>query len=192
MNKLKKIISNNSSGKKVLMLFITTNIVYAFMLLITIPKTMAFSKDMKLLDMMPTGYNTNYVKALLNTLGYKGRITYLHYQIPVDMLYPFLFGISYCLLIAYLLKKLNKFNSYFYYLCLLPLIVGIADYLENFGIISMLVNFPSISPKLIKFTNIFSIIKSTSTTLYFIALIITLIILGITILKKNKMSAHTE
>lgn len=97
MNKLKKIINNNLAGTKVLVLFALTNIVYAFMLIITIPKTMRFSNGMKLLDMMPTGYDFEYINTLFDTLGEKGREVYLYNQIPVDMIYPFLFGISYCL-----------------------------------------------------------------------------------------------
>ena len=189
MNKLREIISRNLSGKKVLLLFIITNIVYAFMLIVTIPRTMTFSNGMKLLDMMPMGYNAEYVISLLDTLGNKGREVYLYCQIPVDMIYPFLFGISYCLLIAYFFKKLDKLNSNIFYLCLLPLIGGIADYLENFGIISMLNNFPQLSQIEINFTNIFSMIKSISTTVYFIVLIITLMAFGIKTLNKNKTSA---
>ena len=64
---LKKIIEKNSSGKKVLGLFILTNLVYAFMLLVTIPKTMVFSNGMKLLDMMPTGYDYNYANKTRNS-----------------------------------------------------------------------------------------------------------------------------
>jgi len=70
-----KLINRNLSGKKVLTLFVLTNIVYAAMLIITI---------------------------------------------PLDMIYPFLFGISYCLVIGYFLKKLNKLvhqfiNMYAYF-----------------------------------------------------------------------------
>ena len=33
--------------------------------MVTIPKTMEFSNGMKLLDMIPTGYDWNYVNELL-------------------------------------------------------------------------------------------------------------------------------
>jgi hypothetical protein len=55
MEFLNKIIEKNISGKKVLGLFMLTNLVYAFMLIFTIPKTMRFANGMKLLDMMPKG-----------------------------------------------------------------------------------------------------------------------------------------
>ncbi|WOD43553.1 hypothetical protein [Hwangdonia lutea] len=94
MRRLKSTIEKNISGKKVLALFILTNLVYVFMLWVTIPKTMVYSNGMKLLDMMPTGYNFNYANELLSTLGDIGRNTYLTSQLPVDMIYPLLQGLQ--------------------------------------------------------------------------------------------------
>ena len=186
MMRLKEIVNNNLTGKKVLLLFVLTNIIYAIMLVVTIPKTMTFSKGMKLLDMMPTGYDSEYINSLFETLGENGREVYLYNQIPVDMIYPFLFGISYCLLFAYFLKKIDKLNSTFFYLSFLPIIAGIADYLENLGIINLLNNYPHQSEASMNATNIFSIIKSMTTTVFFVALIITLLILGFKTIKKKK------
>lgn len=192
MERIRKIIATNLTDKKVLLLFLLTNIVYAVMLTITIPKTMTFSNGLKLLDMMPLGYNLEYINTLFETLGENGRLVYLTNQLPVDMIYPFLFGISYCLLIGFFLKKLNKLDSFFFYLCFLPLIAGIADYLENFGIFTMLYNFPDFSPFTAKVTNVFSVVKSMTTTVFFIALIITLLMLGISKIKeRRKTSANT-
>ncbi len=190
MKRLKKFIEKNISGKKVLGLFILTNLVYTFMLTVTIPKTMGFSNGMKLLDMMPTGYDLNYVSELFTSLGENGRLTYLTNQIPIDMIYPLLFGLSYCLLLGYFLKKLNKLNSPSIYLCTIPIIAGIADYLENIGIITMLKNYPELKETAVYTTNIFSVIKSISTSIYFIALIAILITGGIQVLKR-KTSANT-
>ena len=190
MNRVIKTLEKNISGKKVLSLFILTNVVYLFMLFVTIPKTMGFSNGLKLLDMLPTGYNQEYVNELFRTLGENGRETYLTNQIPVDMIYPLLFGLTYSLLLAYFLKKLNKLKSPFIYLCLLPIIAGIADYLENIGIITMLNSYPDLTETIVNATNSSSVIKSTSTSIFFIALIVILIILGIKFLKRNKTSAN--
>ena len=186
MKKIKGIIKNNLGGKKIFFLFLITNLVYAFMLLITIPRVMAFSNGIKLLDMMPTGYNSEYVTTLFETLGEKGRYLYLYNQIPVDMIYPFLFGISNSLILAYFLNKLNKLGTPLFYFCLLPVIAGIFDYLENLGIITMLINYPNYSQNLIVSTNIFTIIKSMSTTIYFVVLIIVLIVLGLKTFNRKK------
>ena len=187
MNKVKNLIKRNINGKQILILFILTNVVYAIMLTITIPKVMSFSGGMKLLDMMPTGYNAEYVNSLFNTLGDKGRDAYLFYQLPVDMIYPFLFGVSYCLVLAYFLNKFGKTESYLFYLCFLPLFSGLFDYFENIGIITMLKNYPDNSIILAQTTNAFSVIKSFLTTIYFIILIFCLIAFGIrNLLQKTK------
>lgn len=187
MKTVRNIIRRNIQGKKVLLLFLMTNVVYAAMLLVTIPKVMDFAHGMNLLDMMPMGYNLEYVHSLFQALGSEGRKAYLYQQIPLDMIYPFFFGISYCLVLAYFLNKLNKLKSPFVYLCLLPIIVGAADYLENFGIIALLNNYPEISNSTVTITSIFSLIKSVCTTIYFLILTASLVILVIRILRKRKL-----
>ena len=185
---MKEIIQRNIQGWKVLSFFIAANLVYAYMMIISIPKVMSFSNRMKILDMMPTGYNSEYVNTLFTTLGEEGRNAYLYGQIPADMIYPLLYGISFCLLLAFFLNKLNKLNGNLFYLVFLPIIGGVFDYLENTGTIIMLNNYPDISDASVNITNTFSIIKSLSTTIYFVVLIITLIALGIKTIKRNKSS----
>lgn len=179
MNDLRKIVDRHLSGKKVLLLFVLTNLVYAIMIFITIPKVMAFSGELKILDMMPMGYDLDYVNLLFNALGEKGRETYLHQQIPVDMIYPFLFGVSNCLILAFFLNKIDKLDSVYFYVTLLPPLAGIADYMENIGIVLMLKSFPDVSEEVAGLTNVFSITKSLTTTIFFIVLIIVLVSLGL-------------
>ena len=187
--KMKDLIKRNINGKKILLLFILTNVIYAIMLSITIPKVMSFADGMKLLDMMPTGYNSEYVNSLLSALGATGRNAYLFNQLPVDMIYPFLFGITYCLLLAYIFNKLQKLDSFLFYLCFIPLFSGLFDYCENIGIITMLNNYPGNSNLLTQTTNVFSVLKSSFTTIYFIILTISLIVYGIkVIISKRAMS----
>ncbi len=192
MKRFTNFIERHLSGKKVLVLFILTNIVYVFMLTVTIPRTMDFSNGMALLDMMPTGYDLNYVSELFNALGEEGRQTYLTNQIPVDMLYPFLFGLSYSLLLAYFLKKLNKLKTPFTYLCLLPIVAGIADYAENFGIIRLLNSYPDLTETAVKTTSTFSLIKSISTTVFFIVLLIVLLLWGFNTINRKKVSSNLK
>jgi hypothetical protein len=174
---MKKLITENLKGKIILPLFLLAGLVYAMMLMITIPKVMSFSDGMKILDMMPAGYNADYVNTLLDTLGEKGRNAYLFNQLPLDMIYPLLFGISLCLILAYLLKKLDKLEGKLFYICLLPLFSALFDYSENIGIISILNTYPNHSNLLIQITNVFSVLKSTSTIVNFIILIALLLVL---------------
>jgi len=176
---MRNLIRKNLNGKKIIILFILTNIVYAFMLLVTIPKVMSYSGGMKLPDMMPTGYDTEYLNLLFTTLGEKGRDAYLFNQIPADMVYPFLFGISYCLLLAYILNKLGKLDNNLFYLCVIPLLAGLFDYCENAGIIFMLSGYPKDITALAGIKSLFSVLKGTLKTIYFIILIVFLIKFGI-------------
>jgi len=184
---LREFIYRESKGKTVLILFILTNLVYVFMLVVTIPKVMEFAGGMKLLDMMPAGYDAKYVNSLFSALGEDGRFAYLYSQIPVDMIYPFLFGISYCFLFVWFLKKTNSHESSYFYFCFLPVIAGIADYIENFGIITLLKNYPNHSQDTVSITNTFSLLKSTTTTLFFLSLIILMIVFGSQFLKDKKI-----
>lgn len=184
MKTFEKIIRNHLQGRKVLLLFIVANIVYVLMLTVTIPDVMEHTEGMKLLDMMPLGYDAEYVNTLFSTLGQTGRNTYLYRQIPMDMIYPLLFGISFSLLLAYFLNKLNKLKTPFIYLCLLPMLAAMADYAENIGIITLLNDYPEISKNTVTMTNSFSLLKSSCTTLSFVALIFVLLTLGIKSFRK--------
>lgn len=186
MKRLVEFLKQQLAGKKVLGLFVLTNVVYLVILKITIPKTMGYANDMKLLDMMPTGYDFEYVNKLFTALGREGRDVYLTVQLPVDIFYPLLFGITYTLILAYFLNKLKKLSSPYVFLCLLPILAGVSDYLENIGIITMLNRFPDISRTSVVVTNIFTLIKSISTSVYFLILIIVMIAFGIKILKNKQ------
>lgn len=185
-NSMKSLINKHLDGRKILIFFVLTGIIYSIMLVITIPKVMSFSGGMKILDMMPAGYDSAYVNSLLSALGEKGRYSYLFNQIPLDLIYPLIYGITFCLVLAYLIKKLGKSESYLFFLCYIPLFSGLFDYIENIGIITMLALYPANIDTVAKITNIFSILKSSSTTLASIILIILFIAFIIRSFKKVK------
>lgn len=184
MKTIENLVQRNIQGKKVLLFFSLSTIVYLIMIFATIPKVMAFAGEMPLLDMMPMGYDLEYIRTLFDTLGKRGRAAYLYNQIPLDMVYPALFAIGYCLILGFFLNKLNKLKKPFVFLCLLPLVAGAMDYGENIGIISMLNDYPTISRNTATITSSFSLLKSTFTTLYFVILIGFLMLLGIKTLRK--------
>ncbi len=181
-----QLIRKYASGKRVLLFFIVCNVVYVIMVAYTIPKVMEYADGMKLLDMMPGGYDFEYVKTLLTALGTDGRHAYLFQQIPFDLVYPALFALSYCLLFAYVLKKLKTPRIPLFFLCYLPLLGGTADYLENIGIITLLRRFPEISEQMVQLTSTASVIKSSATTLYFVVLLVVLAVVGIQWIKRKK------
>lgn len=177
MNRFLKIIDDYSSGRNALIFLILSTSIYIIMLTITIPQIMAITGGMKILDMMPIGYSPRYVNELMLTLSESGRHFYLYHQIPLDMVYPAMFGISNTLIIAYLLKKAQIFNNNLIYLCIIPIIAGVMDYSENTGIIMILTDYPYNSDILSQVTNVFSILKSMFTIMYFVVLLVVLFVL---------------
>lgn len=175
LNLMRNLIKKHLKERRIIILLILSGSMYLFMMTITIPEVMSYSGGMKLPDIMPTGYTNDYVNLLLGKLGEQGRYVYLYHQIPADMIYPFLFGISNCLVLAWLFNKLGKYQGPLFNLCLLPILAGIFDYCENFGIISLLTTYPHNPPVLSEITDIFSVLKSIFTALYLIVLIITLV-----------------
>lgn len=172
IRKIQQIMIENATGKKVLLFFILTQIVYGIMLLFSIPKILEYSNGMKILDLMPTGYNAEYTQKLFETLGERGREIYLFQQIPLDLIYPGLFAISFSLLLTFIFRKSFSKENIIQKTTILPIFAGFFDYMENFGIIIMLSIYPDFQVWIVNTTSIFSIIKSVLTTFVFVLLAI--------------------
>ena len=184
MNRAITFLLDASKGKVVLTLFILTNIVYGVILGYSIPLVLSFAPEATLFDMSPTGYSYSHAIELMKSLGLEGRKTYLTVQIPLDFVYPALFGVSYALLITWILKQSVARESKLFLLAFLPLLAGIFDYLENMGIIAMLNGFPDVSESLVLITSSFTIAKSVMTSLFFVFLLVAIIGLVARFLKK--------
>lgn len=182
---MNKLLRKYSTGKSVLIWFVVCNLVYVLMLAYTIPMVRTFAGGMNLFDMMPTGYDLNYALELFNALGEEGRHAYLWVQLPVDMLYPALFALSYSLLLVWLLQKIDKHQSRLFYLAYLPFIAAMADYLENLGIIVLLKQFPDITRSSVEMISHASVVKSSTTTVYFLVVLIVLLAILWNWLKKR-------
>lgn len=176
---MKNLILKNSTGVKVLIFFIATYLVYAFMLFFSVPDVMRFSNGIKILDMLPGGYDFPYVNALFDILGEEGRNVYLFKQLPADLIYPGLFAISTSLIFAFFLKKLNKQNSVVFNIVYLPVLGSLADYAENIGTIRLLLKFPDITEMAVQVNSVFTVLKSALVTVSLLVLIVLLVLVGI-------------
>lgn len=137
----------------------------------TIPAVTAQAPEMKLFDMSPIGYSSDYAKELLESIGPIGREVYLTRQLPIDFIYPGLFSVTYTLMLIWLFGKRFDRESKVFLLALIPALAGIFDYLENVGIILMLKSFPNINSSVVQISSIFSIVKSFLTTAFYILLL---------------------
>ena len=179
MNRFLNFIDEYSNGRNVIVFLTLSTSIYILMLTITIPQIMALTGGMKILDVMATGYSPLYVNELMSALGEAGRHLYLFRQIPLDMAYPLLFGISNSLIIAYVLKKAKIFEVKLLYLCIIPIIAGVVDYSENTGIIMIITHYPNNPDILSQVTSIFSVMKTIFYSLFFVELLVLLFVLAV-------------
>ena len=186
MNRVISVLQSASSGRVVLGLFVLTNVIYGTILGYSIPLVLSFSPESILFDMSPAGYSYAEAIELLKSLGPKGRNAYLTIQIPIDLVYPAMFGVSYALMITWILKQGLPKQSRVYLLAFVPIFAGLFDYLENASIVAMLYAFPDVSENLVKIASSFTIAKSGLTTLFFLVLLASLVYLGIWRLKKGQ------
>lgn len=182
---MNKLFIKYATGKRVLLFFVLSSLVYLGMVAFTVPKIMQYANGIKLPDLMLTGYNFEYVNALFTSLGTEGRHIYLWQQIPLDLVFPALFVLCYSLLLAYFIKKLKPSKSSLFFFCWLPVIGGTADYLENFGIITLLRRFPAITEQTVQLTSLATVIKSSAITVYFLVLLVVLVAVGIYRMKQK-------
>jgi len=171
MHKTINKIINVASGRSVLMFLVPSLAVYFLMLFYTIPGVQSYAPEMKVFDLLPGGYSYDYAIKLLSSLGDKGRDQYLYKQLPLDFIYPALFSISSCLLLAWLFSKRNNKDSRIFFLCFVPILAGIFDYLENVQIVVMILNYPDISKIQVAFSSAATLAKSTLTTIFFLLLV---------------------
>ncbi len=170
--KIIELIKKYSTGKNVILLFSLNMIFYLSILFYSIPKVVAAAPEMKLFDVSPSGYTTEYAISLLNAIGPEGRDLYMSLQLPLDFVYPGLFIISYSLLFAWLLKKNYDLESMVYYALYIPIFAGLFDYTENVFIIMMLKNYPNLASSLVTIASLATIAKSVLSSIFFTLLIL--------------------
>ncbi|NRB41484.1 MAG: hypothetical protein HRU20_23935 [Pseudomonadales bacterium] len=175
MHKLITYFQRVSHGKTVILLFIITNLIYASMLMYSLPLVSSYAPELVLFDMSPMGYSYIQAIELLTSLGVDGRNAYLSVQLPLDFIYPGMFSVSYALLITWMLKQYLPKDSKLFFIAFVPFLAGGFDYLENISIIAMLVSFPDISENLVSSASVFTIVKSGATTIFFVLLILAFI-----------------
>jgi len=173
--KIIRVIQKYSTGKNVILLFSLNMVFYLTILFYSIPKVVAVAPEMKLFDISPSGYTTEYAISLLNSIGPEGRGLYMSLQLPLDFVYPGLFIISYSLLLAWLLKKNYDLESKAYYALYIPIFAGLFDYTENVLIIMMLKNYPNLASSLVTFASLATIAKSILSSIFFTLLILSII-----------------
>ena len=87
-------------------------------------------------------YSPQQAYAHLAAMGVAGRAFELTHIIPLDLILPAVYTLAYALTITWLLRQWLPRESRWHRLNVVPVIGGICDYCENFGIIIMLAAWP--------------------------------------------------
>ena len=169
---IEKFVSFSCRGRNVLLLFVATQIVYVVMVAVTLPHISSLAGGLDAFDMMPFGYDLDYASKFLTAIGTDGRSYYLTRQIPLDLLYPGLFMLSYAALWLWLQSKMREPTAWLRLGALLAVAAGACDYVENAFIATMLTGFPDLSGTTVQLASFFALVKSMGTTVYFVCLLI--------------------
>lgn len=165
-----KSVQSIATGKNVLIAMLLATAVYLVMMVYTIPSVKQYAPEYELFDLSPAGYSYAYAMNLLDALGQSGRQSYLYYQLPLDFIYPALFGASFCLLLVWMVSKVCANKKIMYYIGIVPIIAALLDYMENIQIVFLLKAFPDISEYQVAMASATTIAKSGLTSLCFIFL----------------------
>lgn len=154
----------------------------------SIPRISHEAGGLLIFDMNPLGYTYEYAHKFLSQLSEKGYTLYLHVQLPLDILFPVLnglTGLSTFILLMRLHRKVKHTSalpgySFFSKAALsLPLAAMLFDYLENLMTLMMLSYKAAVPVNLVHVASTFTIIKSMSTSIFYILILVILLVNGV-------------
>lgn len=165
-------MKTESNGKAAILFGLGAMIIYLVMVLGTLRYLTDFAMVLPF-DLRPAGYSQADAAVLLEALGEAGRQYYLTRQIPLDTLYPALLALT---LISTLRWRAVRFGPTLMTRIGEPLAVMAAafDYLENLGIVFMLLAGAESYPTLIHAASMATILKSALTSVAILAVFATL------------------
>jgi len=128
-------------------------------------------------------YTPEQAYAILTALGESGRAFYLTHIVPLDLLVPFFYALFLSLTISWLLHRWLPAGSRWHRLNIVPLIGSLCDYLENLGVIAMLMAWPAELFDIARFTMAAGLLKFSFSALAFCIVIVAIIGWAVSIIK---------
>lgn len=104
-------------------------------------------------------YSPHQAYAHLAVMGDAGRAFDLTHIVPLDFVFPFMYTLFYAVTMTWLLHHWLPAMSGWHRLNVIPVIGGTCDYLENFGIIAMLLAWPAQMDAMAQFTMVAGLVK---------------------------------
>jgi hypothetical protein len=134
-----------------------------------------------LLDNRTSGYSPELAYDMISAYGSQG-IKY-HLMLAVaDVFFPPTLAFFLLLAITYFYRPFFQSQPLTRWLTVLPIVYLISDYLENIGIVAMLLSFPTRTPSMARLANFMFMSKNLSSM---ITIVIILVGLGLRILQRQ-------
>ncbi len=181
------LLEKYATRKYILIFFISALFFLLLMIFYSVPLVRSHANGMTILDMKFGGYPPNYAYSLFKKLGPNGRNAYLFVQIPLDMIYPLMFGIAFSLILTNIFRRAFKSKNVIQNFNIILFFVSLFDYMENICIITMLISYPSFSPALAFTTSVFTTVKFA-----FITITLLFSILGLIKMIWNRLTKAKE
>jgi hypothetical protein len=144
-------LSKLATGKNILILLALFLLVNFLVVPLVYPR-------FQTLDML-NGYTPTQAYQLISSYGEQGRQSYAIIEVTLDLLYPFVSGLMFSLLILYSFQRGLPNLKWNGWLALLPFAVMLADYLENTCVIILLLGYPRQLTAVAQIANIFTTAK---------------------------------
>jgi hypothetical protein len=104
-------------------------------------------------------YTPEEVYEMIAAYGEQGRRFYAVIELTMDLIYPFVYATLLALLITSSFRRLLPRDHALQRAHVLPYGVMLADYLENVGVVTMLIRYPARYPLLARITSVFTSTK---------------------------------
>ena len=133
------------------------------------------------LDLMPA-YTPETAYSIISAYGDQGRQFYALTTLTIDTIRPLIFALLFSSLITFIFRRAFSSDSVMQKLSLLPFVYQIADYAENAGIVTMLLNYPSQLTLVAQVTSLVTLVK-----FIFALMSIALVVIGLAVLLINRV-----
>jgi hypothetical protein len=130
-------------------------------------------------------YTPSNLDTLFNAYGSSGRKLYAFSEITIDLIYPILYTLLLSLLISLIFTKAFPNSIWPQRLSLLPFIILLHDYAENFSLVILALRYPNRIDWLAKMASLFTSIKWIVAGLSIILIVLGLVALAIRYIKPS-------
>ncbi len=122
------------------------------------PTILEHSGGIPILDIR-LGFSPDDAYELFDALGMQGRRAYRLLHLLPDLFFPMGYSLVFAFLSAWFLVRLFPLNHYLQWLCLIPLVAGLSDWLENLSLVICSLSYPARFDWLVRLANLMNKIK---------------------------------